>query len=213
MNIIPEMRLPQAAHGGSDDCPWAINDNDVDRKRISIGAVVAGLGNPYVDLERQYVAVPFDVASGPQKGLFSDCPVSRESFHTKYLSFKPTAKGYTAKSLDAITESNPGFDAREAWNSGDFDSFAGKLVGLIVSYDERRNSYDGSVELWPSYTFAPLSAIREGKYKIPGTRHLDGTRDEPTEGTPIDLSELDGDKSNEGSDDELWGGDDDDDCH
>ena len=211
MSIVPEMRLPQANRGGNVDNPWFIENDDVHYEGIARGAVAAGLKTPCVDLDRQYVAFSFDVASGSQKGVFADWPVSRESYHTKYLSFKPAAKGFTAKSLDAITESNPGFDAREAWNSGDFDSFAGKLVGLIVSYDERRNSYDGSVELWPSYTFAPLSAIREGKYKIPGTRHLDGTRDEPTEGTPVDLSELDGDKSDEGPDDELWGGDDDDD--
>ena len=210
MNIVP--------HSGpvaplQQDNPWAIVDSDTQTDGLEPGAYVARLERPYVDRERQYVRAPLDIACGPQKGHFSNYPVSREGFHTKYLSFKPAAKGYTAKSLDAITESNPDFDARTSWNDGDFDAFAGKLVGLIVSYDERRDSYDGSVELWPSYTFAPLSAIREGKYKIPGTRHLDGTRDEPTEGTPIDLSELDGDKSNEGSDDELWGGDDDDDCH
>ncbi len=210
MNIVshsgPVVPPPQ-------DNPWAIVDSDTQTDGLEPGAYVARLERPYVDRERKYVAVPFDIAAGPQKGFFADWPVSREGFHTKFFSYKPKAKPFTAKELNAITESNPGFAARTSWNDGDFDAFNGKLVGLVVSHRETRSSYDGSIDTMPDYTFVPLDALRAGSYAIPGKRHLDGTRDESTEGTPVDLSELDGDKSNEGSDDELWGGDDDDDCH
>lgn len=210
MNIVP--------HSGpvaplQQDNPWAITDSDTQTDGLEPGAYVARLERPYVDRERQFVRAPFDIACGPQKGHFSNYPVSREGFHTKFLSYKPRAKPLTAKELIAITKSNPGFDACTSWNTGDFDAFDGKLVGLLASYREVRSSYDGSVDTMPDYTFVPLDALRDGSYVVPGTRHLDGTRDEPTKGTPVDLSELDGDKSDEGSDDELWGGDDDDDHH
>lgn len=202
------------SHGGpvvppQQDNPWAITETDTRADGLEPGAYVARLNRPYADRERQYVAVPFDVACGPQKGCFSGWPVSREGFHTKFLSFKPKAKAMTAKALHAISESNPGFAARLAWNAGDFDAFEGKLVGLVVSYREVRSSYDGSVESMPDYTFVPIDALRSGSYVIPGKRRLDGTRGEPTEGAPVDLFELDGDEGNEGPDDELWGGDDD----
>lgn len=206
------------SHGGfaappQQDTPWAIDDSDTKTEGLKPGAFVARLNRPYVDLDRQYVAVPFDVAAGPQKGFFADWPVSREGFHTKFLSFEPKAKGLTAKAVGAITDSNTGFHGRAAWNAGDFDAFDGKLVGLVVSYRETRSSYDGSLEVMPDYTFVPLEALRTGSYVVPGKRHLDGTREEATEGVPVDLSELDGNEGDGGPDDELWGGDDDDDHH
>ena len=200
------------SHGGpvvppQQDNPWAITETDTRADGLEPGAYVARLGRPYVNRERQYVAVPFDVARGPQRGFFADWPVSREGFHTKFLSYKPKARALTAKALHAISESNAGFDAPPAWNAGDFDAFDGKLVGLVVSHREVRSSYDGGVETMPDYTFMPLEALRTGSYMIPGKRHLDGTRDDPTEGAPVDLSELDGGEGDEGPDDELWGGD------
>ncbi len=205
MTILP--------HGGpvvppQQSNPWAITETETQTDGLEPGAYVARLGRPYVDREHQYAADPFDVACGPHKDYFADWPVSREGFHTKYLSYKPKAKALTAKALNAISGSNPGFDALAAWNAGDFAAFEGKLVGLVVSHRETRSPYDGSVEVMPDYTFVPLDALRDGSYVIPGKRHLDGTRDEPTEGAPVDLSELDG-VGDEAPDDELWGGDDD----
>lgn len=206
------------SHGGpvvppQQDNPWAITETDTKAEGLEPGAYVARLERPYVDREHQYVADPFDVACGPHKDYFADWPVSREGFHTKYLSYKPKAKALTAKALNAISGSNPGFDALAAWNAGDFAAFEGKLVGLVVSYRETRSSYDGSLEVMPDYTFVPLEALRTGSYVVPGRRHLDGTREEATEGVPVDLSELDGNEGDGGPDDELWGGDGDGDHH
>lgn len=200
------------SHGGSvmpsqQDNPWAIDGSDTQDDGLEPGAYVIRLGCPYVDGDRQYVAVPFDVACGPRKGFFSDWPVSREGFHTKYLSYKPRAKALTAKAVKAIAESNPGLDVLALWNAGDFSALNGRLVGLVVSHREVRSSYDGSVEVMPDYSFVPIEALRTGSYVIPGKHRLDGTRDESVEGVPVDLSELDGREGDEGPDEELWGGD------
>lgn len=61
------------SHGGpvvppQQDNPWAITETETQTDGLGAGAYVARLGRPYVDRERQYVAAPFDVASGPQRG-------------------------------------------------------------------------------------------------------------------------------------------------
>lgn len=152
------------------------------------GVYLARIQYMFDQKERSRVIVVFDIAAGPEKGLFASLPPSMDWLHTLYLGLKPTSLGRTKRAVKCIGDANPGFDASEAWKR-DLKLFNGKLVFLAVSQREWRNSY-GEVET--SYRFHAMSpdALRSGGYRIPGMEHVDGTSDESVEGEPVDVDAL-----------------------
>lgn len=105
--------------------------------------------------DKEYVYFIYDVCEGEQKDFFQR--EQEDVFETKknltnraYLSYKSTgAMTFALQRLDAISWSNPGFDARDAWRRASeatdirskvevLKEFEGKTFG---AYIEERNVY------------------------------------------------------------------------
>ena len=129
----------------------------------------------------QYVKISCDIAEGEHKGFYRNDYKNQSSedkrWHCNYL--LNVAKGdgterdeWTARRfktvIAAIEDSNPGYHFD--W---DESKFKGKLVGLIFNY--RQYEFNGASGFAPNASkAASVSAIRDGKFKVPKDKLLPG---------------------------------------
>lgn len=137
--------------------------------------------------DEQRVECLFDVAEGEQAGFFAEYGPKQDYMRTLRISYTRPALKFAKRTLSAIGQSNPGFDAFAAWKS-DLHAFEGKLFGLIVSYRFQKDMYGGT-RAWPNYDAVPIPVLRSGDFTIPGDVREDGTHGEPTPGVAIPESE------------------------
>ena len=95
--------------------------------------------------EKQYVQIIWDVAEGPHAGRYSESyfdDPDRDFMHCDYLSWKNLS--FLKKKLNAITASNPGFDALAAFRADRWDMFKGRLFGAVIdgTVDTNDRGYD-----------------------------------------------------------------------
>ena len=127
--------------------------------------------------EKMYVKLIYDIAEGEFEGKFSDdywADEDKDWGHQIYLSWKNM--GAFKGSMQAIEESNPGFDAMAAFTADKWTLFVGKLVGIVLGEEEYMGN-DGTVKI--RFTFPRLKSvqdIRAGKFKVPELKKLDGAQ-------------------------------------
>ena len=93
--------------------------------------------------------------------------------HHFFLSYKDTALGMLKGRLDALKESNPGFDPFAAWDAGRLDMFANRLVG--INLQEEEYEYNGEVKTRLNVCqVVPVQDVRDGQVKPRDTKKLDG---------------------------------------
>lgn len=101
--------------------------------------------------QKQYVQLVYDVAEGEFAGKYSDeyftdamgrVDADKDYMHVHYLSWKNM--GYLKKQLRVLSESNPGFDARAAFEADKWEMFVGKLFGAVLDgeVDTNDRGYD-----------------------------------------------------------------------
>lgn len=122
--------------------------------------------------EKEYVEVIWDIAEGPEKDRYSDQWGEEHPYaHHFYMSYKDKSLGMLKMILNAITASNPGFDAMSAWNAGRIEMFSGRLVGLNLREEEYE--YNGEVKTRISVGgWAAVQDVRAGVVKPMGCKKL-----------------------------------------
>ena len=132
--------------------------------------------------EKMYVKLIYDIDEGEFAGKFSDdywASEEKDWGHQIYLSWKNM--GAFKGNIQAIEESNPGFDAMAAFTADQWTMFIGKTVGIVLGEEEYRAN-DGTVKT--RFTFPRLKSvqdIRDGKFRVPALKKLDGA-DAPSAG-------------------------------
>lgn len=123
--------------------------------------------------EREYLEVTFDVAEGEYAGYYSDeWGVAHPYAHQIKVSYKDKALGMLKGWLDALTASNPGFDAEACFNAA-ADSpallgmFQGRVFGLAVlmEYEDWQGRPLNNPRLdWSNAKRLTAQAVREGTF-------------------------------------------------
>lgn len=115
---------------------------------------------------RQFVRLKFDVAEGPRKGTFANAmwPIS------DVMSWKDSAKPMLKQKLRVLAESNPGWDAMDAFIHDRWGDFMGKRVGAIVRtrYYTKRDGSDG--EGCEIYQLCTVEDVERGDFVVPGPK-------------------------------------------
>ena len=123
--------------------------------------------------EKMYVKLIYDIDEGEFAGKFSDeywADESKDWGHQIFLSWKNmnAFKG----NIQAIEESNPGFDAMAAFTADKWTLFIGKTVGIVLGEEEYMGN-DGTVKT--RFTFPRLKSvqdIRDGRFRVPQLKKL-----------------------------------------
>lgn len=135
-----------------------------------------GYGNKTIDYiaEKQYVKLIWDIIEGDYAGRYSDDYWSGEDKdygHQFYMSWKNL--GAFKAVIQALEESNPGFDAMAAFEADNWQLFIGKKIGLVIGEEEYRAN-DGSIKL--RYTLPRAKSVQDikaGKYRVPKLKKLE----------------------------------------
>ena len=116
--------------------------------------------------EKEYVKVLIEIAEGDRKGYFG-ASGAWDSSHSLYFSYKDSALSMLLGRLDAITASNPGFDARAAFEGGHEELLVGKLVGVEFREEEYYNKNDDEFEIGRPRPdrLVPADDVRQGRVK------------------------------------------------
>ena len=124
--------------------------------------------------EKMYVKLIYDIDEGDFAGKFSDdywAGEDKDYGHQIYLSWKNM--GAFKGNINAIEESNPGFDAMAAFTADQYGLFIGKRVGIVLGEEEYRAN-DGSVKT--RFGFPRLKSVQDihdGKFRVPPLKKLD----------------------------------------
>ena len=139
--------------------------------------------------DKQYVKLIWDVDEGEFAGKFSDeywAGESKDWGHTFYLSWKNL--GAFKSAIQALDESNPGFDAFAAADAENWGLFIGKQLGLVIG-EEEYEANDGSIKT--RYTLPRIKSvqdIRDGKFRVPELKKLPSST---TQQAPAQASSFD----------------------
>lgn len=122
---------------------------------------------------KEYVKLIYDIAEGDFAGRFSDDYWSGEDKdygHQIFLSWKNM--GAFKGNIQALDESNPGFDALAAFQADRWELFIGKKVGIVLGEEEYRAN-DGTVKTRLGLPrLKSVQDIRAGKFKVPAPKKL-----------------------------------------
>lgn len=124
--------------------------------------------------DKMYVKLIWDIIEGDFAGKYSDefwADEDKDYGHCFYLSWKNmnAFKG----AIQAIEESNPGFDAMAAFSADNWALFTGKKIGLVIGEEEYRAN-DGSIKRRYKFPRAKsVQDIRDGKFRVPALKQLE----------------------------------------
>lgn len=158
-----------------------------DFKRMGAGAYVVQVQavrtrgtDPYkgaVDYIRDnhYVKLIYDVVEGEHAWRFSDdywTPEERDYAHCFYLSWKNL--GAFKGAIQAIDESNPGFDGFAAADAEQWGLFIGKKFGIVVG-EKEYIANDGSLKTKLDFPrIKSVQDIHDGRFRVPELKKLEG---------------------------------------
>lgn len=149
-------------------------------KRLPAGAYVACLGPMTAETAKSgntYYRCVFDIFEGEHKGHYDD-DFGRKNpgLHAiKIYVSSEKAMGISKGTLNAITESNKGFDAEAAFVGDRFEDFRGKLVGVVLGEEEYEDRKTGDTKLSLSVRrCVPAADARSGKVAVPDVKTIDG---------------------------------------
>ena len=137
--------------------------------------------------DKQYIKLIYDISEGEFAGRYSDDYWSGEDKdygHQIYLSWKNM--GAFKGGVQAIEESNPGFDFMAAFLAKNWSLLIGKKVGIVLGEEEYIGN-DGTMKI--RFTFPRLKSaqdIRDGKFRVPKLKTLDRGSSTPADSSGQD---------------------------
>ena len=169
--------------------PWATTEasTDGDFEKLPAGPYVAKIVDMVDNDSKQYVELVFDIAEGEHANFYGDKWGKEHPFaHHIFLSYKDTALGMLKGRLQAIQESNPGFDPFAAWDAGRLDMFAGRILGINLQEEEYERSDGETGTRLTACQVVPAQDVRDGKIKTRDIKKLkNGAAPTYTTVTPV----------------------------
>ena len=162
--------------------------SDGEFKKVTAGGYICriqairteGDGIDYVK-DKQYVKVIWDIDEGDLAGYFSDdywAGEDKDWGHTAYLSWKNI--GVLKNWLTCLDESNPGFDAKAAFDADKWELFIGKRIGFVFGEEEYLGN-DGNVKTRLRLpNVKSVQDIQNGKFRVPALKQLENTPESTT---------------------------------
>lgn len=133
--------------------------------------------------EREYVWVMYDVAEGPQAGIYANLPAADDWKHRFTRSYKDTAAGMFKAFLNRLEESNRGrFDVAKWQVYSDERQFVGLEIGLVFGKEMYTSDKGEDKERTVVSYVCAAQDIRNGDFKIPAPK--DRRTNVPNAGTP-----------------------------
>lgn len=113
--------------------------------------------------EREYMWIIYDVAEGPQAGIYANLPISDDWKHRFTRSYKESAAGMFKAFFKRIEESNRGFK----WGGQNEHEFVGKEIGLVFGKELYTNDKGEDKERTVVSYVCASQDIRNGDFKVP----------------------------------------------
>lgn len=173
----------------------AAADNAPSFQKLISGKYVAVITAIEAHENEGYLDVTYDIAEGPFAGYYSR-QMQRFSWvpNTQRVYFTARSVAFFRRFIEAITESNEGFE----WN-WDENSLVGKIVGIVLNSEEYKKKDGGIGTRLRIDSWVPVSSLDE--VEMPEPRKLKSTTTETTEasedfppfgrGVPLNLEEGD----------------------
>lgn len=147
-----------------------------DFERLPAGGYVCRiLSVEDVNTEKPYLSVIYDIAEGDYQGFYSDdWGKKNEWAHESRHYYTQKSFGMFKGFLKAVDESN-GINLEPTAEYGlDERDLVGRLVGYVIGEEEYEGN-DGTVKTRLKVrNVKSIQAIREGRFKMPELRKLDG---------------------------------------
>lgn len=142
-------------------------------ERLPAGGYVAIITAVEDKPEKEYLSIIFDIAEGEHKGFYSDeWGKEHPLAHRFFMSYKDTALGMFKGRLKAIDESNGTKFVTEAVKGLKEAQLVGKLVGLVIGYEEYNSDRGDIRERSYVKEVRTVDKIRAGEFKIPELKKL-----------------------------------------
>lgn len=163
-----------------------------DFERLPAGGYICRIESAEDVANKEYLSLIFDIAEGPKKGFYSDEWGKAHPYaHRFIMSYKEKALGMFKARLQAIDASNGTKFVQEAVKGLDEKKLVGKLVGMIIGYEEYVNDRGETRERSYVKTACSVDRIREGDFKVPELKKLQPKAEDPRDGfTPISDEDL-----------------------
>lgn len=122
---------------------------------------------------KDYLNIIYDIAEGDYKGFYGDEWGKDHPFaHRFFMSYKESALGMFKGRLRAIDESNGTEFVKEAVSGLKEQQLVGKLVGLVIGYEEYDSDRGEIRERTYVKSVLPIDKIRSGDFKVPDLKKL-----------------------------------------
>lgn len=153
----------------------AVHDGDI--KSLPAGVYVIKIVDAIDNPEKEYVEVIYDIAEGEYKGFYDDDWGKKSPWaHHFYMSYKDSALKFLKGRLETIQDSNNGFDAFAAWDSGRPSLFTDCIVGAIIREEEYENKDTGEIKTRLALDgLYKVQDVRDGKVNPKPKKLLDGS--------------------------------------
>ena len=153
-------------------------------KRLVPGGYVCRITNVTDNPDKQYLYIEFDIADGEYMGYGASC-MERNGFTPlkMYRSYTDKAAGMFKGFTQDVEQSNTNY--KWGW---DEKTLVGRMIGVVIGEEEYRKQ-DGSIGTRFNARTKPVSAIRDGKFKVPELKKL------PVEQTASAFAPIDTDDS------------------
>lgn len=149
-----------------------------DFEKLPAGGYVLRIQAVTDDAKKEYLAIVYDIAEGPEAGRYKNEEAENDYRHRFIRSYKEKALGMFKAFTNALEESNPGY--KWDWKEG---ALPGKLLGVTIGYEEYEAN-DGTVkERTRIASCMSASRIRKGDFKVPELRKL--KTEQPVAGSPV----------------------------
>lgn len=142
-------------------------------ERLPAGGYVCRIIGVEDETKKEYLSVVYDIIEGQYKGYYSDDWGKDHPFaHRFFMSYKEGALGMFKGRLRAIDESNGTEFVKEAVSGLKEQQLVGKMVGLVIGYEEYDSDRGEIRERTYVKSVLPIDKIRSGDFKIPELKRL-----------------------------------------
>lgn len=143
-----------------------VTANTGDYQRLPAGGYIVKIQAAKDMPDKEYLRVTFDVVEGEFKGFYANTDADHEYMHQFFASYKETAQGMFKGFLKNVDTSNGTNFEEQAKTGLDERQLAGKIVGIILGYEEYLNNR-GEIATSARINTRSVDKIREGKFNVP----------------------------------------------